>query len=85
MDKTDEIVKCKYLFYCAGGLGLELFNSSCLSEAQEKLLKNSWDNFKALDNPQRQSCKQGSLSLEEFITKLRTLAKEAHYPQEQHS
>ena len=92
MNETDEPVKCKYLLYWAGERGLELFNSWGLSDDQEKVLKNYWDNFEAFIKPQSNELmaawelnqtKQDNLSLEEFITKLRTLVKEANYLQEQ--
>ena len=91
MAKTEEEVKCKYLLFWAGERGLELFNSWGLSDAEQKKLESYWKSFESFAKPQSNelmatwelhNAKQGNLSLEEFITKLRTLVKEANYPAE---
>ena len=92
MDKTEENVKCKYLLYWAGERGLELYNSWGLTEAEQKVLQNYWEKFEAFVKPQSNELmaawelhhiKQENLSLEGFIAKLRTLVKEANYPEAQ--
>lgn len=87
--KLEEAVKCKYLLFWSGRQGLELFNSWDLSEDEQKLLENYFDRFENFVKPHSNelmaawelyNLKQGTLSLEEFIAKLRLLVKEANYP-----
>ena len=91
MAKIDEEIKCKHLLYWSVEHGIELFYSWELSADEQKTLDNYWERFKNLVKPQSNeliaawelhNLQQGTLSLEEFITKLRILVKEANYPAE---
>ena len=91
MGKIDEEVKCKHLLYWSGERGIELFNSWDLSAEQEKKLDNYWERFENFVKPHSNeliaawelyNLRQGTLSLEEFIARLRILLKEANYPVE---
>ena len=91
MAKFDEEIKCKHLLYWSGEHGIELFNSWDLSANEQKNLDNYWER---LENFVKQhsneliaawelhNLQQGTLSLEEFIAKLRILVKEANYAAE---
>ena len=92
MVKIDE-VQCKHLLYWSGEHGMELFNSWDLSADDQKKLKNYWERFENYVKPhsneliaawELHNLRQGTLSLEEFIAKLRILVKEANYPAEHH-
>jgi hypothetical protein len=87
--KLEEPIRCKYLLYWSGERGLDLFNSWGLSEEQQKCLANYFNGFEEFVKPlsnelmaawELHNCEQGTLSLEEFIAKLRLLVKEANYP-----
>ncbi|KXJ08987.1 hypothetical protein AC249_AIPGENE17533 [Exaiptasia diaphana] len=91
--KVEEKIQCKYLMYWAGERGLELFNSWGLSADAEKSLKSYWTNFENALKPQSNELmsawelhelKQGTMSIEEFITKIRNHIKEANYPADLH-
>ena len=93
MAKIDEEIQCKHLLYWAGEHGLELFNSWGLSADEQKKLENYWTKFENYVKPhsneliaawELHNLRQGTLSLEEFIAKLRILVKEANYPSEHH-
>jgi len=93
MAKIDEEIQCKHLLYWAGEHGLELFNSWGLSADEQKKLENYWKKFENYVKPHSNeliaawelyNLRQGTLSLEEFIAKLRILVKEANYPSEHH-
>ena len=88
MAKTDEEIKCKHLLYWSGEQGIELFNSWDLSADKQKKLDNYWERFEHFVKPhlneliaawELHTISQGTLSLEEFIAKLRILVKEANY------
>ena len=89
--KLEEVVKCtcKYLLYWSGQRGLELFNSWNLSKDKQNVLETYFDRFEIFVKPHSNELmaawelynfKQGTLSLEAFIAKLRLLVKEANYP-----
>lgn len=87
--KVEEEIKCKYLLLWAGERGLDIFNSWALDTDQCKELKNYFDKYEEYVRPQSNELiagwelhclKQGTLSLEEFITRVRTLVIEAGYP-----
>ena len=89
--KIDEEIKCKHLLYWSGEQGIELFNSWDLFSDGEKKLDGHWERFEHFVKPhsneliaawELHNLRQGTLSLEEFISKLRILAKEANYPVE---
>ena len=91
MAKNGEEIKCKHLFYWSGEQGIELFNSWDLSADELKKLDNYWERFEHFVKPhsneliaawELHTLSQGTLSLEEFIAKLRILVKEANYPVE---
>ena len=91
--KLEEPIQCKYLLYVSGKRGLELFNSWDLSEDEQKILRNCFDRFENFVKPNSNeliaawelyNIKQTTLSLEEFIAKLRLLIKEANYPTAHH-
>ncbi|PFX17897.1 Retrovirus-related Pol polyprotein from transposon 17.6 [Stylophora pistillata] len=91
MAKIDEEIKCKHLLYWSGEQGIELFNSWHLSADEQKKLDNYWERFEHFLKPhlneliaawELYNLRQGTLSLEEFIAKLRILVKEANYPAE---
>lgn len=91
MVKIDEEIQCKHLLYWSGEHGMELFNSWDLSADDQKKLKNYWERFENYVKPhsneliaawELHNLRQGTLSLEEFIAKLRILVKEANYPAE---
>ena len=93
MAKIDEEIQCKHLLYWAGEHGLELFNSWGLSADEQKKLENYWKKFENYVKPhsneliaawELHNLRQGTLSLEEFIAKLRILVKEANYSSEHH-
>ena len=93
MVKIDDKVLCEHLLYWSGEHGMELFNSWDLSEDDQKKLKNYWERFENYVKPhsneliaawELHNLCQGTLSLEEFIAKLRILVKEANYPAEHH-
>ena len=89
MIKVEEKIQCKYLLYCSGERGLELFNSWGLPTDEEKHLTSYWTGFENAVNPQSNELmsawelhelKQRAMSIEEFITKIRIHLKEANYP-----
>ena len=91
--KLEEPIQCKYLLYWSGERGLELFNSWDLSEDEQKILRNYFDRFENFVKPHSNeliaawelyNIKQTTLSLEEFIAKLRLLIKEPNYPTAHH-
>ncbi|CAB4020756.1 Retrovirus-related Pol poly from transposon, partial [Paramuricea clavata] len=91
MATMSEEVKCKHLLYWSGERGMELFNSWDLSAEDQKKLVNYWEKFENYAKPhsnellavwELHNLRQGMLSLEDFITKLRILIKEANYPAE---
>ena len=91
--KLEEPIQCKYLLYWSGERGLELCNSWDLSEDEQKILRNYFERFENFVKPHSNeliaACelykiKQTTLSLEEFIAKLRLLIKEANYPTAHH-
>ena len=93
MSKVAEDIQCKYLLYWAGECGLDLFNSWSVNDDEQQLLATYWTGFESFVKPQSNELmaawelhhtKQESLSLEEFIAKLRILVKEANYPDGQH-
>ena len=80
MVKIDEEVQCKHLLYWSGK------HRMGPKEDDQKKLKNYWERFKNYIKPQSNeliavwelhNLHQGTLSLEEFIAKLRILVKEA--------
>ena len=91
MAKIDDEIKCEHLLYWSGERGIELFNSWDLSAYEQKKLDSYWERFENFVKPQSNeliaawelhNLRQGTLSLEEFIAKLRILVKEANYPAE---
>ena len=87
--KLEEPIQSKYLLYWSGERGLELFSSWDLSEDEQKILRNYFDRFENFVKPHSNeliaawelyNIKQATLSLEEFIAKLRLLMKDANYP-----
>ena len=93
MAKMEEEIQCKHLLYWSGEHGIELFNSWGLSADDQKKLQNYWGKFENYVKPhsneliaawELHNLRQGTLSLEEFIAKLRILIKEANYPTEHH-
>ncbi|KAK3746090.1 hypothetical protein QZH41_004627 [Actinostola sp. cb2023] len=73
----------------SGERGIELYNSWDLSNDEGKLLKSYWTGFETTVKPHSNvlmsawelyNIKQGDLSTEEFISKIRILIKEANYP-----
>ena len=90
MAKIDE-VSCKRLLYWSGERGIELFNRWDLSAEDQKKLDNYRERFENFVKPhwneliaawELHNLRQGTLSLEEFIARLRILLKEANYPVE---
>lgn len=91
--KIDEAILCKYLLYWSGERGIELFNSWDLSDGDAKVLKSYWEGFENAVKPhsnelmsawELHNFKQGDKSIEEFISKLRVLIKEANHPPDLH-
>ncbi|KAK3735267.1 hypothetical protein QZH41_001046 [Actinostola sp. cb2023] len=75
-----------------GERGIELFNSWDLQEDEQKKLKHYWEGFESAVKPHSNelmaawelyNLNQGNMSIEEFISRLRLLVKEANYPTDQ--
>ena len=87
MANIDEEIKCKHLLYWSGEQGIELFNSWDLSSDEQKKQDNYWERFEHFVKPhsneliaarELRNLRQGTLTLEEFIAKLRILVTEAN-------
>ena len=74
--------------YWSGEHGIQLFNSWDLTAEQQKNLSSYWERFEHYIKPhsneliavrELHNLRQGNMSLEEFIAKLRILVKEANY------
>ncbi|CAH3178550.1 unnamed protein product [Porites lobata] len=80
MAKVEQEIKCKHLLYWSGKHGIELSNSWDMSaDGQKKLENTPLPKPQKLDKWEIHNHRQGTLSLEEFIAKLRIRAKEAYY------
>ena len=87
--KVEGKIQCKYLLYWSGERRLELFNRWGLTTDEGKHLASYWTGFENAVKPQSNELmsawelhelKQGAMSIEEFITKIRIHLKEANYP-----
>jgi len=86
MANIDKEIRCKHLLYWSGEQGIELFNSWDLFKKKNKKLDNYWERFEHFVKPhsneliaawELHNLRQGTLTLEEFIAKLRILVTEA--------
>ena len=94
MAKVEEEIKWKRLLCWSGEHEIELFNSWDMSAEElkkKKKLASYWMRVKNFVKSrcseliavwELQNLRQGSISLEEFIAKLKILVKEANYPVE---
>lgn len=88
---VEEEIKCKHPLCWSGEHGIELFNSWNMFAEEQKQLANYWMRFENFGKPysneliavwELHNLRQGTLSLKEFIAKLRILVKKANYPVE---